>query len=36
MMREKSPPSDVEMSKKINFMADILIFGGHLGFTMGT
>ena len=36
MMRGKLPPSDVEMSKKLNFVAAILDFGGHLGLTMGT
>ena len=36
MMRGKSPQSNVEMSKKRNFVAAILYFGGHLGLTMGT
>ena len=29
MMRGKSPRSDVEMSKKLNFVASVLDFGGH-------
>ena len=32
----KSPRSDVEMSKKLDVVAAILDFGGHVGLTMGT